>query len=149
MNYYVYFTAFFLDVAIALLTNQLAITVMRVLFYATPFMGQSLEYLILAGFLVLVESFIVYGMSGADMVIMVPVLLIITYLNKKLAISPLLKTLVILFCVLLHYLVIDYLFFLKRAPSVGLLTNFALYAIVGHVILRSSIRGNQDNRLKA
>lgn len=145
--YYIFIVlALLVDLIACCLFSFHALYLTRILYYLEIFKATSLWRLIPIGFLVLVESFIFNGCCAIDLIVMVPLTLAAYKIRKAVHLHSFVYALLVMICLLVHYMVLDYGLFGRSLQFVFNLKSFSIHFIIILILINYIFGGSQGNR---
>lgn len=132
---------FIIDMTIFSYTGRPRVFFASSLFYALCPQG-SFTQIIIAGCYVLLESFALSHVMGADLVVMVPLGLFLSKVAQLADMNMVTQMFAVALCGIIHYLVMDY-WWLGLGISVPLLFTYLINAIIVVYLVQGS-RGNRS-----
>lgn len=100
--FFLFFGTFLSDFIIAHLQRSFSLHLVRLLFYFKIIRHHSMSCIIMGGLFVLLESFVLYGIIGVDLLIMIPLAATLYALKDTFDNHWILQLLLALMCYCLH-----------------------------------------------
>lgn len=138
---------FFSDFFIYGLFNKMIFFFLRTLLYSELFLTCNVFRISIISFFLLMESFFYSAYCGIDLIVILPLFFLISKYKKLININLFIISVLVVFALLFHYFIIDYLIFLKPLHILNL-KNLIIHFIIVIIMIKYLLEGSLGNRSK-